>query len=75
MSFTQIHTLNDEQKAETSQRKKTLIQIYIRLNDELEKRDLSEVPTEKLIQLIVQLNRQADNQNVLINEKKFEKGL
>lgn len=75
MSFTQIHTLNDEQKAETSQRKETLIQIYSRLNDELEKRDLSEVPTEKLIQLIVQLNRQADNQNVLINEKKFEKGL
>ncbi len=75
MGFTQIHTLNDEQKAETSQRKETLIQIYSRLNDELEKRDLSEVPTEKLIQLIVQLNRQADNQNVLINEKKFEKGL
>jgi len=75
MAYTVIETLTDEQKTETRNRKKAISTIYERLNKELQNRDLSDIPTDKLIRLICELSKQMDNQNVLINEKKYQTNL
>ena len=71
MGMIERKILNNEQQTETIERKTVINSINERLCKELEKRDLSKISTDKLIQLIVTLNRQADNQNLLINEVKY----
>jgi len=75
MAYTVIETLTDEQKTETRNRKKAICKIYDLLNKELDNRDLSDIPTDKLIHLISMLSKQMDNQSVLLNERKYQTGL
>lgn len=75
MAYSIIETLTDEQKTETGNRKKAICKIYDRLNKELGGRDLSDIPTDKLIHLISMLSKQMDNQSVLLNERKYQTGL
>ena len=72
MSYTIIEKITEEQRKETLKRKDTISSISSRLETELQSRDLKDIPTEKLVQLIVLLNKQVDIQNVLINEKKYQ---
>jgi hypothetical protein len=75
MAYIKLEALNEAQKIETVGRKSALATINDKLQKELDKRNLSEVPTDKLIQLIVLLNRQMDDQNIKLNSITFQTGL
>lgn len=73
MSYLISKKLTEQQRAETTQRKTVLNSINDKLIKEFESRDLKDIPTDKLVQLIVVLNKQVDSQNVLVNEGNFGK--